>query len=43
MLQGDANVREGELINLDVSPTSFHVFDANGNAMKRREVPEILK
>ena len=43
MLQGDANVREGELINLDVSPSSFHVFDANGNAMKRREVPEILK
>ena len=43
MLQGDANVREGELVNLDVKPASFHVFDSNGNAMKRREVPEILK
>ena len=43
MLQGDANVSEGELVNLDVKPASFHVFDSNGNAMKRREVPEILK
>ena len=43
MLQGYANVREGELVNLDVKPASFHVFDSNGNAMKRREVPEILK
>ena len=43
MLQGDANVREGELVNLDVKPASFQVFDSNGNAMKRREVPEILK
>ena len=31
MLQGDANVREGELVNLDVKPASFHVFDSNGN------------
>ena len=43
MLQGDANVHEGEHVNLDVKPASFHVFDSNGNAMKRREVPEILK
>ncbi len=43
MLQGDANVREGELVNLDVKPASFHVFDSNGNAMKRREVPQMQK
>jgi multiple sugar transport system ATP-binding protein len=43
MLQGDANVREGEIVNLDVNPASVHAFDSNGNAMKRRQVPEILK
>jgi len=43
MVQGDANVLEGEIVNLDVNPASVHVFDSNGNAMKRRQVPEILK
>ena len=43
MLQGDANVCEGEIVNLDVNQASVHAFDSNGNAMKRRQVPEILK
>ena len=43
MLQGDADVHEGELVNLDVNPANFHVFDSKGIAMMRREVPEILE
>ena len=43
MLQGDTNVREGEIVNLDVNPASIHAFDSDGNAMRRREVPEMLK
>ena len=43
MLQGDADVHEGELVNLDVNPANIHVFDSKGIAMMRREVPEILE
>ena len=43
MFQGDADVHEGELVNLDVNPANFHVFDSKGIAMMRREVPEILE
>jgi len=35
-------VSEGETIKLVASPSSFHVFDSNGNAMRRREVPEVM-
>ena len=42
LLQGDAQVSEGETIKLVASPSSFHVFDSNGNAMRRREVPEVM-
>ena len=43
LLQGDAQVSEGETIKLVASPSSFHVFDSNGNAMRRREVPEVMR
>jgi multiple sugar transport system ATP-binding protein len=43
LLQGDAKVSEGETIKLVASPSSFHVFDSNGNAMRRREVPEVMR
>jgi len=42
LLQGDALVGEGETIKLVASPSSFHVFDSNGDAMRRREVPEVI-
>ena len=42
LLQGDALVSEGETIKLVASPSSFHVFDSNGDALKRQEVPEVM-
>ena len=42
LLQGDAPVSEGGIIKLVASPSSFHVFDSNGDAMRRREVPEVM-
>ena len=42
LLKGDALVGEGETIKLVASPSSFHVFDSNGDAMRRREVPEVI-
>ena len=40
-LKGDAIISEGEVIKLEANPSSFHVFDNEGNAMKRLKVPEV--
>ena len=40
-LRGDAIVSEGEIIKLEARPSNFHVFDNEGNAMKRLKVAEI--
>jgi multiple sugar transport system ATP-binding protein len=42
LLKGDALVNEGESIKLVANPSNFHVFDFNGDALKRKEVPEVL-
>ena len=42
-LRGDAIVNEGDVIKLEASPSSFHVFDNKGNAMNRLKVPEVNK
>ena len=34
------HVSEGEVIKLEANPSSFHVFDNEGNAMTRLKIPE---
>ncbi|MEM7256516.1 MAG: ATP-binding cassette domain-containing protein, partial [Pseudomonadota bacterium] len=41
-LPGDANVREGEAIQLSVSPADCHVFDASGKVLRRLNAPELM-
>ena len=40
-LDGVANVREGETIELALDPKDCHVFDASGTVMRRLKAPEI--
>ena len=40
LLPGDVEVTDDSVINLEVNPASIHVFDSNGDAMRRREIPE---
>ena len=40
LLPGDVEVTYDSVINLEVNPASIHVFDSNGDAMRRREIPE---
>ena len=39
VLPGDAAVAEGQTIGLAVAPADCHVFDAQGNVMRRRMAP----
>ena len=41
-LDGNAHIREGEAVNLNVDPTTAHVFDANGRVMRRLAAPELV-
>ena len=40
LFPGDIEVSDDSVINLEVNPASIHVFDSNGDAMRRREIPE---
>ena len=40
LLPGDLEVTDDSIINLEVNPASIHVFDSDGGAMRRREIPE---
>ncbi|SVD86930.1 uncharacterized protein METZ01_LOCUS439784, partial [marine metagenome] len=40
LLPGDLEVIDDSIINLEVNPASIHVFDSDGGAMRRREIPE---
>ncbi len=40
-LHGDAAIAEGQTINLAVNPADCHVFDANGQVMRRRMAPAL--
>ena len=42
VLQGDAPVSEGEIIKLNASLSSYHVFDSSGYSMRRQLVPEVM-
>jgi multiple sugar transport system ATP-binding protein len=42
MLPGDASVREGETIHLNIEPRDLHAFASSGTALRRREVPSVL-
>lgn len=41
-LPGDAQVQEGSPMSLTVSPEDCHVFDANGDVLRRQSAPEIV-
>ena len=41
-LDGNAPVREGEAVNLNVDPASAHVFDATGRVMRRLAAPALV-
>ena len=41
-LPGNAPVREGEVIALDVDPAACHVFDASGRVLRREAAPELV-
>ncbi len=40
-LHGDAAIAEGQTIGLAVNPADCHVFDANGQVMRRRMAPAL--
>ncbi|MBI1416578.1 MAG: sn-glycerol-3-phosphate ABC transporter ATP-binding protein UgpC [Limimaricola sp.] len=42
-LDGDAAVREGEAIDLTVDPADCHVFNANGDVLRRLKAPELTR
>ena len=41
-LPGDAAIREGSPVTLAVSPEDCHVFDVNGDVLRRQAAPELL-
>jgi multiple sugar transport system ATP-binding protein len=41
-LSGDAAIREGEDISLTIASADAHVFDVNGNVMRRRNAPALV-
>ncbi len=41
-LPGDAAIREGTSIMLEVSPDACHVFDAAGDVLRRKSAPELV-
>ena len=41
-LPGNAPVREGEAMSLSVDPASCHVFDANGDVLRRLAAPALV-
>ena len=41
-LPGNAAVKEGEAMSLTVSPEDCHVFDANGDVLRRQSAPELV-
>ena len=41
-LPGDAAIAEGQTIVLSVNPADCHVFDANGQVMRRRMAPALV-
>ncbi|WP_281985245.1 ABC transporter ATP-binding protein [Thalassorhabdomicrobium marinisediminis] len=40
-LPGDAPIREGEPLTLSVAPRDCHVFQANGDVLRRQSAPEM--
>ena len=40
-LHGDAAVQEGEAVTLGFAPADAHVFDANGQVMRRQQAPAL--
>lgn len=40
-LPGDAMIKEGAPMRLEVSPDACHVFDATGDVLRRKSAPEI--
>ena len=40
-LDGNAPIREGETVELTMDPASAHVFDANGQVLRRRAAPAL--
>ena len=40
LLPGDIEVTDDSILKLEVNPASIHVFDSNGDAMRRRKIPE---
>ncbi len=41
-LSGDAPVREGDTMQLNVDPAACHVFDADGQVLRRKAAPELV-
>lgn len=41
-LPGDARITEGRRISLRVAPRDCHVFDAQGNVMRRLQAPDLV-
>ena len=41
-LPGNAAVRQGETMGLAVDPSACHVFDANGDVLRRMSAPELV-
>ena len=41
-LPGDADVRQGTEIELSVNPADCHVFDANGDVLRRKSAPALV-
>ena len=41
-LPGDARVGEGNTVSLTVAPEDCHVFDANGDVLRRLSAPELI-
>ncbi|MBS1254529.1 MAG: Maltose/maltodextrin import ATP-binding protein MalK [Deltaproteobacteria bacterium] len=39
LLPGDTEVSDDSVVKLEVNPASMHVFNSNGDAMRRREIP----
>ena len=40
LLPGDIEVTDDSIVKLEVNPASIHVFDSNGDSMRRRKIPE---
>jgi multiple sugar transport system ATP-binding protein len=41
-LPGDAAVKEGETMSLTVVPEDCHVFDVNGDVLRRKSAPALV-